>query len=224
MDRQQVISKIQSILKLQLGTDFEGECQNAAAMIDKLCKKYNVSVEEVSQTQIFDESFATYNRANYSSIRILTGIADFYDAKAYIKNGDIKSLQIIGSEAQQIQVRLYYDYLIQVMEKEAELAYSAEKVISTITGKSISKSFKINFCKAFADKVAERLYEMKKEENRVHDDADAVKTKLSTMRFGRAKQMNGATGEGASVGSSVGAGVSLHRQTSSSAAKQLCGV
>jgi hypothetical protein len=93
-----------------------------------------------------------------------------------------------------------------------------------IKGTVISRSFKLNFRKAFADKVAERLKEMKLAENRVHDDADAVKNKLSTMRFGRSKKMNGASGAGAYSGANVGAGVSLNRQASGSVAKQLCGV
>jgi hypothetical protein len=224
MDRKQIIAKIQSILKLQEGSDFDGECQNAASMIDKLCKKYNVSLDEITETQVLDESFINFKRVNVALTTLLNAIATFYDAKAYMKNGDVKSLQIIGSEAQQIQVRLYYDYLVQVMEKEAEVAHQAEKVMADITGKSVSRSFKLNFRKAFADKVALRLREMKEEENRVHDDAKAVSSKLSTMRFGRARKMNGASGEGAYSGSVVGAGVSLHRQASGSQQRQLCGV
>jgi len=224
MDRSQVIAKIQSILKLQNGTSFEGEADAAAKMIDKLCKQYGVTISEATETQVLDESFASFKRINVALSTLANAIATFYDAKAYLKNGDTKSLQIIGSEAQQIQVRLYYDYLVQVMEKEAEVAHQAEKIMSDLTGKSVSRSFKINFRKAFADKVAERLREMKLAENRVHDDADAVKNKLSQMRFGRAKKMNGANGAGAYAGAGVGGSVSLNRQASGSVAKQLCGV
>ena len=224
MDRQQVIAKIQSILKLQNGTDFEGEASAAARMIDKLCKQYGITVDEATETQVYDEEFSSFKRVNAALSLLLNAVANFYDAKAYLKNGDIKSLQVIGSEAQQIQVRLYYDYLVQVMEKEAEIAHKAEKVLASVRGDSVSRSFKINFRKAFAEKVADRLREMKKEENRVHDDAEAVDKKLSTMRFGRAKRMNGASGAGAYSGANVGAGVSLHRQASGSVAKQLCGV
>jgi hypothetical protein len=224
MDRQQVISKIQSILKLQDNTTFDGEASAAAAMIDKLCKQYGISISEATETQVTDEEFLTFKRVNAALSLLLNAVANFYDAKAYLKNGDTKSIQVIGSEAQQIQVRLYYDYLVQVMEKETDVAHQAEKILASVTGATVSRSFKLNFRKAFADKVAERLREMKQAENRVHDDADAVKNKLSAMRFGRAKKMNGANGAGAYAGSNVGAGVSLNRQASGSAAKQLCGV
>jgi hypothetical protein len=224
MDRSQVIAKIQSILKLQNGTSFEGEADAAAKMIDKLCKQYGVTISEATETQVLDEEFASFKRINVALTTLANAIATFYDAKAYLKNGDSKSLQIIGSEAQQIQVRLYYDYLVQVMEKEADVAHKAEKILCDVTGKTVSRSFKLNFRKAFADKVAERLREMKLAENRVHDDADAVKNKLSQMRFGRTKKMNGASGAGAYSGANVGAGVSLNRQASGSVTKQLCGV
>jgi hypothetical protein len=224
MDRTQVIAKIQSILKLQNGTDFEGEASAAAKMIDKLCKQYGVTISEATETQVYDEEFASFKRVNYALTTLLNAIATFYDAKAYLKSGDTKSLQIIGSEAQQIQVRLYFDYLNQVMENECEVAHQAEKVMSSLTGKTVSRSFKLNFRKAFADNVALRLFEMKKEENRVHDDADAVKNKLSQMRFGRARKMNGASGDGAFAGAGVGSSVSLNRQASGSTQKALCGV
>ena len=224
MDRTQVIAKIQSILKLQENTTFDGEASAAAAMIDKLCKQYGITINEATETQVSDEEFLSFKRVNVALTTLLNAIASFYDAKAYMKNGDTKSLQIIGSEAQQIQVRLYYDYLVQVMEKEAEVAHKAEKILSSLRGDSVSRSFKLNFRKAFADNVALRLREMKKAEGRVHDDAKAVSDKLSTMRFGRAKKMNGANGAGAYVGANVGAGVSLNRQASGSVTKQLCGV
>jgi hypothetical protein len=224
MDRTQVIAKIQSILKLQENTTFDGEASAAAAMIDKLCKQYGITISEATETQVIDEEFLTFKRVNAALSLLLNAVANFYDAKAYLKNGDTKSIQVIGSEAQQIQVRLYYDYLVQVMEKEAEVAHKAEKILASLRGDSVSRSFKINFRKAFAEKVSLRLQEMKKDEGRVHDDADAVKNKLSAMRFGRAKKMNGASGAGAYAGSNVGAGVSLNRQASGSVTKQLCGV
>lgn len=224
MDRQQVIAKIQSILKLQNGTDFAGEASAAANLIDKLCKQYGITLTEATEVQVLDETFKEYKKIDTSYATLLNAVASFYDAKAYIKTTDIKSLQIIGSEAQQIQTRLYFEYLQSVMEKEADMAYNAEKILAELTGKSISRSFKFQFKKAFADKVAARLYEMKKEENRVHEDAEAVKNKLTKMRFNRNKSFKGASGEGAYVGNSAGSSVSLHRQTSGASCKQLAGV
>lgn len=224
MDRQQVIAKIQSILKLQKGTDFEGEASAAANLIDKLCKQYNLTLEEATVAQVLDETFESFKRINSAKALILNAVATFYDAKAYLKNGDVKKIQIIGTEGQQIQTKLYYEYLLEVMERECEKAHKAEKILVEMTGGTVSRSFKINFRKAFANKIAGRLHEMKIEENRIHEDAEVVSQKLSTMRFNKTRNFSAASGTGADVGAEVGAGVSLHRQASGSSQKSLCGV
>ena len=131
---------------------------------------------------------------------------------------------MIGSEAQQIQVNLYSEFLVDVMNREADKAYKAEKIIASLTGAKLSRSFKINFKKAFAIQVADRLRDMKKEENRVHEDKQAVVTALSKMRFNSSTKFRGASGAGATAGADVGSNVSLNRQASGSQRKQLCGV
>lgn len=225
MDRQQIIAKIQAMLKLQNQTSFEGEASAAAHLIDKLCKQHGITIKEATEVQILDEEFLTFKRINVAHSVILNAVSFFYDAKAYIYNSvDVKSLKVIGSEAQQIQVRLYYEYLIDVMEKECTKAYNAEKILSELTGSSVNRGFKTQFRKAFADQVQTRLKELKIQENRVHDDANAVKDKLSTMRMGKAKKFNSATGSGAFAGSSVGSSVSLNRQATGKSQRALMGV
>ena len=215
MDRQQVIAKIKSMLALQQGTDFDGEASAAAAMIDKLCKKYGITVEEATEVVASDELYQSFKRLDTSFALIVNAVAKFYDAKAYIKtvNGN-KSLQVIGSEAQQIQVNLYSEFLVDVMNREAEKAYKAEKIIAELNGTKLSRSFKINFKKSFADQVSTRLREMKIEENRVHEDKKAVDTALSKIRFNRTTSFKGGVGAGAVAGADVGGSVSLNRQAS----------
>ena len=224
--RQEIISKIQSILNLQAGTTFDGEASAAAHMIDKLCKEYNLTIEDALEVQALDEQFVTFKRMNVAYVTLLNAVATFYDAKLYIKTDydGAKSLQIIGSEGQQIQVKLYFDYLLQVMESECDVAHSAEKVISELTGAKVNRGFKINFRKAFADKVGQRLREMKIEENRVHEDANVVKNKLALMKLTTGKHYAGAKGDGADAGTGIGSSVSLNRQASGSTQRALCGV
>ena len=226
MDRQQVIAKIKSMLKLQESTDFDGEASAAAAMIDKLCAKHGITLQEAKEVLAVDEQFASFKKMDVAFTQIVNAVAKFYDAKAYVKtdiNG-AKTIQVIGSEAQQIQVNLYSEFLVDVMNREADKAYKAEKIIASLTGAKLSRSFKINFKKAFAIQVADRLRDMKKEENRVHEDKQAVVTALSKMRFNSSTKFRGASGAGATAGADVGSNVSLNRQASGSQSKQLCGV
>ena len=226
MDRNQVIAKIKSMLKLQESTDFDGEASAAAAMIDKLCAKHGITLQEAKEVLAVDEQFASFKKMDVAFAQIVNAVAKFYDAKAYVKtdiNG-AKTIQVIGSEAQQIQVNLYSEFLVDVMNREADKAYKAEKIIAELTGANLKRSFKINFKKAFAIQVADRLHDMKKEENRVHEDKQAVDTALSKMRFNSSTKFRGASGAGATAGADVGSNVSLNRQASGSQRKQLCGV
>jgi len=226
MDRNQVIAKIKSMLKLQESTDFDGEASAAAAMIDKLCAKHGITLQEAKEVLAVDEQFASFKKMDVAFTQIVNAVAKFYDAKAYVKtdiNG-AKTIQVIGSEAQQIQVNLYSEFLVDVMNREADKAYSAEKIIAQLTGANLKRSFKINFKKAFAIQVADRLNEMKKEENRVHEDKQAVVTALSKMRFNSSTKFRSASGAGATAGADVGSNVSLNRQASGSQHKQLCEV
>jgi len=222
MDRQQVIAKIKSMLALQQGTDFDGEASAAAAMIDKLCKKYGITVEEATEVVASDELYQSFKRMDTSLAMVVNAVANFYDAKAYVKtdiNGN-KSIQVIGSEAQQIQVNLYSEFLLGVMNREADKAYKAEKIIADLTGAKLSRSFKINFKKAFSNQVASRLYDMKKEENRVHEHKDAVAKAVTLKRFNRSTSFKGARGAGAVAGADVGGSVSLNRQASGGGAQR----
>jgi len=226
MDRQQVINKIKAMLKLQEATDFEGEASAAANLIDKLCKEYNVTLNDVERVEIIEEVFESFKKINVANCTLLDAVANFYDAKLLItKNRQGQTFLVVGSEGQQIQTRLYYDYLKGVMDREADIAYSAEKVLANINGFTLSRSFKINFRKAFAEKVEQRLKEMKIKEGRAHEHKQLVCSKLTEMEIGPARNLNGSMGSGAHAGANVGAGVSLHRQTSGGGSiKQLCGV
>ena len=226
MDRKQVIEKIQAILKLQEGTTFDGEADNAAKMIDMLCKKYGVTIDEATEVQVEDEIFLKFKKINVAYATLLNAIAYFYDAKAYLKtdvNGN-KTIQVIGSEAQQIQVRIYFDYLVDCMEKETETAHKAEKIIAQLQGTKLSRSFKTNFRKGFAEQVMNRLQDKKKQEGRVHEHKAVTDKALSTRRFNTSRRMNGASGYGGNAGASAGGSVSLNRQASGASQKQIVGV
>lgn len=219
MDRNQVIAKIKSILELKNSSDFEGECQNAADMIEKLCKKYGVDLDTINKPEILDEVFQEFKKMNSANAMLLNSVANYYDACAYISRKDGKSLNIIGSEAQIIQTRLYFEYLHDVREKEAEKAFLAEKVLADLIGSaSPTKSFKHNFRLAFAKNVQDRLIEMKDKE---HEHAKFTKNALAVRKFGKAKSISSGSGDGAYAGASSGSTVSLNKQASGASHKFL---
>jgi hypothetical protein len=220
MDRQQIISKIRAMMALQEGSTFEGEASNAAAMIEKLCKKFGIDLQSDLSPQVYDEIYSEGRHRDYVKW-IMNAVAKYYDAKLYIQ--DRTKLKVIGTEAQQIQVKLYGEFIIECMEKEAKKAYEGEKVLCELMGNPLpNRTFLHAFKQAFAQQVTTRLREMKVDK---HEHAEITKGYLSTMRFGRARSSSTLRGgSGAAAGASAGEGVSLHRQAGGSNQRQLCGV
>ena len=219
MDRAQVISKIQSMLRLQESTDFEGEAAAAAKLIERLCNQNGISLKEATTPVATDETFSEFKKMNSSYAILLNAVAKFYDAFVYINKTDGRSFKVIGTERQQIETKVYFEYLWELLERETDRAYRAEKVIAFLQDKTVERSFKSNFKKAFTSQVSDRLFEMKRQKED-HEHKAAVMNALSTRRFGKAKSIRGASGTGAQVGGSIGSCVSLQRQAGSGATRR----
>jgi hypothetical protein len=213
MNRQQVIEKIKSMLKLQESTDFDGEAQNAARLIDKLCKEYNISIEDAHRPEILTEVFEKFRKISYANHMLFTSICYFYDAIPLISTvkNTSRTFKIMGSESQIIQARLYYDYLLEVMERESAKALQAEKILAQLTGsKPPSKAFGPNFRKAFAIRVSERLSEIKEH---AHEHAKYTEEKFKESGIKTQKHKDTEIGVGGYEGSVIGSDVSLNKQT-----------
>ena len=219
MERQQIIDKIRSMMKLQESSTFEGEAANAAAMIEKLCKKFGIDLENDLTPQVYDELYSEGRHRDYVKW-IMNAVAAYYDAKLYIQ--DRTKLKVIGTEAQQIQVKLYGEFILECMENEAKKAYEGEKLLADLMGKTPpNRTFLHAFKQAFATQVATRLREMKVDK---HEHAEHTSKYLSTMRFGRARSNTRIRGgSGAMAGTSAGEGVSLRKQAGGSQRLALAG-
>lgn len=224
-DRQSIIAKIQAMLALQESTDFEGEAQAAAKLIDKLYKQYGLTESDVKDPVAQDEVFQEYTRRDNSYMILLNAVATYYGAKLYLQTSystgrKVNSYRIIGTEGQQIQTKLYFEFLYNAMIEECELAYNAEKVLCQLNGKKMDRAFRINFKKAFAYRVNTRLQDMKEAEKT--PDELAVEKTVALMKF-RSTTAGYIRGEGANAGNNVGSNVSLNRQTSGASPLALTG-
>ncbi len=227
MDRQAILKKISAMLRLQESTGFDGEANAAATLIDKLCKQHGVTIDDVNTPEVLTEAFETYKKLDESHLILFCAIARFYDAlgmssPSHQTGRKVTTLKCIGTEAQQIQVRLYYDFLKGCMIRECETAIAGEKVLAELKGNSYSAyGFRSNFCKQYAAMVRDRLYEMKL--NRAdHPDKEHTAVVIARLKL-RTHRTSRASGIAAQLGSSAGANASLHRQTSGSQTRALCG-
>lgn len=216
MDRQAILDKIAAMIKLQESSTFEGEAAAAAAMIDKLCKKYGVTLDEATTPQVLTEEFLSTKRMNDADFILFCSVARFYDAKGYVQydssNGRrVSTFKCIGTEAQQIQTKLYYEFIRECMKNECEKALMGEKILAELLGQEFNTSgFRTNFYKAFADKVRDRLDEMKKERE-PHEHKEYTAIEVAKMRFG-SRRVSSGSGIAAQIGASAGSNVSLNKQ------------
>lgn len=223
MNRQDILNKIRAMMALQESTNFHEEADAASKMIDRLCKKYGVDPETDLSPQVIDEVFASRRFRTYTKM-IFNAVANFYDAMYYYVG---TNRHLIGTEAQQIQTRLYYEYIAECMEREAQKAYEGEKFLAELQGRfSPTSAFLNSFKQSFALKVVERLRAMKQQQNRVHEHKQLTAAVVGKMKFrkGASLSLNN-RGGGYQAGTCAGESVSLHKQTSGSGAqRQLAGV
>jgi hypothetical protein len=227
MDRQAILDKIAAMLALQESSNFEGEANAAAKMIDRLCKKYGVTVNEATTPQVLTEEMYNMKRMKDAELTLFCAVARFYDAKGYVKcdfsqGRRVSRFTCIGTEAQQIQVKLYYEFLKENMEREAEKAYHGEKILAELLGNTFTRAgFKVNFTKAFAIKVRDRLDEMKKTRE-PHEHKEVTAIEVAKVKFGK-RRSSGGNGWGGQLGGEAGANVSLNKQTGGSQQLALTG-
>jgi hypothetical protein len=227
MDRQAILDKIAAMLKLQESSTFEGETAAAAEMIDKLCAKYGVTIDEATTPQVLTEDYFSTGRMNDADFILFCSVARFYDAKGFVgydrsSGRKVTTFKCIGTEAQQIQTRLYFEFLRDSMKKECDIAYKGEKLLASLQGEYFNKSaFKVNFKKAFVTKVKERLIEMKLQRGD-HEHKEVVAIEIAKLKIPH-KKIKGASGLGAALGNSAGSQVSLNKQAGGSQRLALTG-
>jgi hypothetical protein len=228
MDRQAILDKIAAMLKLQESSTFDGESAAAAAMIDKLCAKYGVTLQEATTPQVLTEEFLSTKRLNDAEFTLFCSVARFYDAKGFVQYDNsqgrrVSTFKCIGTEAQQIQTRLYFDFLKESMVKECDKAMAGERILAELLEQEFNSSgFRTNFYKSFAQTVKSRLDEMKATRE-PHEHKEFTAIEVAKIRFG-SRRMGSAQGMGAAAGGSAGSSVSLNRQASGRQTLALTGV
>lgn len=239
MSLESIKSKIAKLLRLQ-GSSNVNEAANAAAMVRKLCKQYNLSTNDIPESEenvISCVEMIRTKRVNEAKRQLLSGVAQYFDCMVIVIDGSVKRESVrnlYGSKGNLIQCELYYEYLLEVMQDMADGAV----LIAIANGEFITRSFRSIFMKNFADAIYDRLVEMKESEKAQinHPDSDgyalAVRSQNEldrvenyvTSLYGKLKtikrRVNYGYGTAAAAGRRAAQNVSLNRQVSSK--KVLC--
>ena len=174
MNLNQVKDKIAKLLRLQTSTNV-GEATNAAAFVEKLCAKYNVSStdckdydpekDEVIEFQVGK----VYRKANVPEQNLIHGVTKYFNGQTiitYVPSNSMfyeppkRVMNVIASKSNKIQIELYLEYLVETMNK---LADEAKKSGGYGTART---TYKTNWKKGFSKKIADRLVAMKNEQKR----------------------------------------------------------
>jgi len=174
MNLNQVKNKIAKLLRLQTSSN-AGEAANAAAFVEKLCAKYNVSStdckdydpekDEVVEFQVGK----VYRKANVPEQNLIHGVTKYFNGQTiitYVPSNSMfyeppkRVMNVIASKSNKIQIELYLEYLIETMDK---LADEAKKSGGYGTART---TYKTNWKKGFSKKIADRLIAMKNEQKR----------------------------------------------------------
>ena len=238
MNLNQVKDKIAKLLRLQTSTNV-GEATNAAAFVEKLCAKYNVSSadckdydpekDEVVEFQVGK----AYRKANVPEQNLIHGVTKYFNGQTiitYVPSTSMfyeppkRVMKVIASRSNRIQIELYLEYLIETMDK---LSDEAKKSGGYGTART---TYKTNWKKGFSKKIADRLIAMKNVQAR-NGKPDLGKPALAVLNRNRIEQKAAlgflnekyprrtksrrtvGTGVGYADGSSRAEDIGLHKQT-----------
>ena len=195
MNLNQVKDKIAKLLRLQTSTNV-GEATNAAAFVEKLCAKYNISSadckdydpekDEVVEFQVGK----AYRKANVPEQNLIHGVTKYFNGQTIITHVPSTSMfyeppkrvmKIIASRSNRIQIELYLEYLIETMDK---LSDEAKKSGGYGTART---TYKTNWKKGFSKKIANRLIAMKNVQAR-NGKPDLNKPALAVLNKKRIEQ------------------------------------
>ena len=195
MNLNQVKDKIAKLLRLQTSTNV-GEATNAAAFVEKLCAKYNISSDDCKDYDPEKDEVVefqvgkAYRKANVPEQNLIHGVTKYFNGQTiitYVPSTSMyyeppkRVMKVIASKSNRIQIELYLEYLIETMDK---LSDEAKKSGGYGTART---TYKTNWKKGFSKKIADRLIAMKNVQAR-NGKPDLNKPALAVLNRNRIEQ------------------------------------
>jgi len=247
INTESIKSKLAKMLRLSKSNN-EHEATNALHKFEELCREYGVAPTEVTSDYDpeRDEVIAFYygkkfRKQDASYNLIIKAVTTYFNGTVVITREDKtsystfhkKRLEILATKGNQLQIELYSDYLLEVME---DLSWKAKK-----ENPGSSPKYRDQWKRGFANEVGVRLKQKKKQQekegipqtttsknipenktsgvaliNKNARDRNAVKEFLNVnYPFRRRAIRYTMGGDGFNDGSNAGSSVSLNKQTGS---------
>jgi hypothetical protein len=156
----EIKAKIAKVMKMQESSN-ANEAANATEFLEKLCRQHGVTANDINADYDPErddvavvELFRGY-RLDKAESWVLNSITKFFNGRLIQFGGRREgiTLKIVASKGNQIQIELYFEYIMEVMTKLADNAKAANPYSP--------RSFKADFRKGFALTIGSRLRNMK---------------------------------------------------------------
>ena len=155
-DIEAIKSKIAKLLRMQeSGTP--GEAANAASLVERLCREHGLTSREVSSDYDAEQEAATdffygeaSKRLDPALCMILNAVTQYFNGclvRKYTAAG--RRLHVFATQANQIQIELYTDYLMDTL-----------KTIADRECPKGDRAYRNNFKKGFATVICSRLNQL----------------------------------------------------------------
>ena len=172
-------AKIAKLLRMQESSNVN-EAANAAHLIQALCQKHGVTVQDCQDkfdperdVAVFWTMGRVFKRVDPAFWNLLDHVATYFNGttvntsatKHFDFNLDTcnqthRVIEVIATKGNKVQIELYFDYLCEVMEKMADEA-KMERLRNGYYG---DRGFKSNFRKGFARAIGIKLRDQKRAE------------------------------------------------------------
>lgn len=229
MTRSDLHSKLAKLLRMQSSCN-ANEAANASRLLNKLCSEAGLDPSEITGDEddtslqaIYYQYGDTFARMDYAAALLFNSVANYYNGEMVVtKCGPRKRyFKVLCTEGNKIRIEVYYEYLLEVMNNLADEAKKANP--------GSRNNFRMNFRKAFADEIGNRLSAMKREEVvtgpalvRVDRERKAVQDLMDEV-CNRVRTSRTTVGHGGEAGRQAAGSVGLSEQVAGGRSRMLVG-
>lgn len=241
MEKETVIQKIRKLLKLQYGAEKignSGEAYQAAKMVRKLLLEYNLSLSDIQEEQqqaariVETDPLSYADQYGVSWKQNLLMIICRYNLCSLVVCPRRKQMNIVGTEANTIVVKEFYEYLLQVFRRLSMERLNETQNEYLGTGRFMTEPKKKDFLRSYLEGVSRGLQENYEAQQPTSQETglmvchkELIKDYLASKSIGKARRSSATKvrPDGFNAGFDDGRNVNLSKQlnTSGRAAGQL---
>ena len=237
MDKETVIQKMQKLMKLQYNAErigSTGEAYQAAKMVRKLLLEYNLSMTDINatgqqeQSRIVESDPLSYaDQYGVTWKQNLMMIICRYNLCSMIICPRTKQMNIVGTDANVIIVKEFYEYLLQVFRRLSVERLNEAQNEYLGTGRFMIESMKKDFLRSYLEGVSRGLQENYESQQPTTQETglmvchkQLIKSYLESKSIGKARRGRACKirTDGFDAGFADGRHVNLNKQLNTSSA------